>query len=139
MRPNLLGKAYESLMQHQTKKKSPQSRNLRMTENVYLWMEPKGHYNLVFILYKLHCPYFLNFKFFSYTPYEPSYDCKLKTLISPCFIIWLVRTYMNHVKNICHLELASPLTKRTLLVIGQIQDVFNTSRNKSSSPNVKAM
>ena len=28
-----------------------------------------------------------------------------------------VRTYVNHVKNICHLELANPLTKRTLLVI----------------------
>ena len=29
-----------------------------------------------------------------------------------------VRTYVNHVKNICHSELAYPLTKRTLLVIG---------------------
>ena len=29
----------------------------------------------------------------------------------------LVRTYVNHVKNICHLELANPLTKHTLLVI----------------------
>ena len=29
-----------------------------------------------------------------------------------------VRTYVNHVKNICHLKLAYPLTKRTLLVIG---------------------
>jgi len=28
-----------------------------------------------------------------------------------------MRTYVNHVKNICHLELAYPLTKRTLLVI----------------------
>ena len=36
-------------------------------------------------------------------------------------------------QNICHVELANPLTKCTLLVIGQIQDVFNTSRNKSSS------
>ena len=51
----------------------------------------------------------------------------------------LVKTYMNHVKNICHLELANLLTKCTLLVIGQIQDVFNTSRNKSSSPSVKPM
>ena len=29
----------------------------------------------------------------------------------------VVRTYVNHVKNICHLELANPLTKRILLVI----------------------
>ena len=28
-----------------------------------------------------------------------------------------VRTYVNHVRNICHLELANPFTKRTLLVI----------------------
>ena len=28
-----------------------------------------------------------------------------------------IRTYVNHVKSICHLELANPLTKRTLLVI----------------------
>ena len=32
-----------------------------------------------------------------------------------------------------YVELANPLTKHTLLVIGQIQDVFNTSRNKSSN------
>ena len=32
----------------------------------------------------------------------------------------IVRTYVNHVRNICHLELANPLTKRTLLVIGKI-------------------
>ena len=31
------------------------------------------------------------------------------------------------------IELANPLTKHTLLVIWQIQDVFNTSKNKSSS------
>ena len=37
------------------------------------------------------------------------------------------------------LELANPLTKRTLLVIGQFQDVFNDSRNKVSSSSVKAM
>ena len=30
----------------------------------------------------------------------------------------IVRTYVNHVKNICHLELANSLIKRTLLVIG---------------------
>ena len=30
----------------------------------------------------------------------------------------IVRTYVNYVKNICHLELAYPLIKRTLLVIG---------------------
>ena len=29
-----------------------------------------------------------------------------------------VRTYVNHVRNNCHLELANPLTKCTLLVIG---------------------
>ena len=29
----------------------------------------------------------------------------------------IVRTYMNHVRNKCHLELANPLTKCTLLVI----------------------
>ena len=29
-----------------------------------------------------------------------------------------VRTYVNHVKNICHLELTNLLTKRSLLVIG---------------------
>ena len=29
-----------------------------------------------------------------------------------------VRTYVDHVKNICHLELANLLTKHTLLVIG---------------------
>ena len=30
----------------------------------------------------------------------------------------IVRTYVNHVKNICHSELAYPLIKCTLLVIG---------------------
>ena len=30
----------------------------------------------------------------------------------------IVRIYVNHVRNICHLELANPLTKHTLLVIG---------------------
>ena len=29
-----------------------------------------------------------------------------------------VRTYVEHVKNICYLELTNPLTKRILLVIG---------------------
>ena len=29
-----------------------------------------------------------------------------------------VRTYVNHVRNICHLELANPMTKRSLLVHG---------------------
>ena len=37
------------------------------------------------------------------------------------------------------LELANPLTKCTLLVIWQIQDVFNSLRNKVSSLSVKAM
>ena len=32
-------------------------------------------------------------------------------------LLFYVRTYVDHVKNICHLELANPLTKRTLLVI----------------------
>ena len=40
---------------------------------------------------------------------------------------------MDHAKNICHLELSNPLTKCTLLVIGLIYDVFNTSKNKISS------
>ena len=30
----------------------------------------------------------------------------------------IVRTYVDNVKNICHLELANLLTKHTLLVIG---------------------
>ena len=30
----------------------------------------------------------------------------------------IVRTYVDHVKNICHLELVNSLTKHTLLVIG---------------------
>ena len=51
----------------------------------------------------------------------------------------IIRIYVNHVRNICHLELANPLTKHTLLVIWQIQNVFNTLRNKSSSLSVKAM
>ena len=38
-----------------------------------------------------------------------------------------------------NLELANPLTKRTLLVIGYIYDVFNTLWNKVSSSSVKAM
>ena len=29
-----------------------------------------------------------------------------------------VRTYVELVKNICHIKLANPLTKRTLLIIG---------------------
>ena len=39
----------------------------------------------------------------------------------------LFRTCVEHVMNTFHLKLANPLTKHTLLVIGQIQDVFNTS------------
>ena len=30
----------------------------------------------------------------------------------------IVRTYVEYVKNICHLVLANPSTKRTLFVIG---------------------
>ena len=37
------------------------------------------------------------------------------------------------------LELTNPLTKRTLFVIWQIYDMFNTSRNKVLSSSVKAM
>ena len=44
----------------------------------------------------------------------------------------MLGTYVN-------LELANHLTIRTLLVIGQIQDVFYTSRNKVSSSSVKTM
>ena len=44
----------------------------------------------------------------------------------------MLGTYVN-------VELAIPLTKLTLLVIGQNYDVFNTSRNKVSSSSVKAM
>ena len=38
-------------------------------------------------------------------------------IIRSCYFMENVRTYVNHVRNICHLELANPLTKRTLLVI----------------------
>ena len=41
----------------------------------------------------------------------------------------MLGTYVN-------IELVNPFTKRTLLVIGQIQDVFNTSRDKVSSEEV---
>ena len=44
----------------------------------------------------------------------------------------MLRTYVK-------LELANPLTKHTLLVIVQIQDVFNASRNKVSRSSVKLM
>ena len=44
----------------------------------------------------------------------------------------MLGTYVN-------VELANPLRKRTLLVIEQIQDVFNTLRNKVSSSSIKAM
>ena len=45
------------------------------------------------------------------------------------------------VRNICHyfMQLAYPLTKHTLLVFGQIQDVFNTSRNYVSRSSVGDM
>ena len=33
-------------------------------------------------------------------------------------VIIRVRTYVDHVKNICHLELANPLSKHSLLVFG---------------------
>ena len=33
--------------------------------------------------------------------------------------IQIVRTYVDHVKNICYLELANPLTKHIWLVIGR--------------------
>ena len=44
----------------------------------------------------------------------------------------MLGTYVN-------LELANPLTKHTLLIIRQIQDVFNALRNKVSSSSVKAV
>ena len=44
----------------------------------------------------------------------------------------LLGTYVN-------IELANPLTKSSLFVIRQIQDVFNASTNKVSSSSVKAM
>ena len=43
------------------------------------------------------------------------------------FLLWfchglpkeeIVRTYVNQVRNICHLELANPLKKHALLVLG---------------------
>ena len=52
---------------------------------------------------------------------------------------YFVLGHVNHVRNICHLELTNLLTKRTLLVFGQIQDVFNTSRNLVSRTTAKAM
>ena len=42
-------------------------------------------------------------------------DLEVKVLSSPKKKI--VRTYVELVMNICHLELANPLTKHTLLVI----------------------
>ena len=44
----------------------------------------------------------------------------------------MLGTYVN-------IELANPLTKHNLLVIGKIQDVFDTSRNKVSKSSVKVM
>ena len=44
---------------------------------------------------------------------------------------------MNHVKNICHLELAYPLRNHTLLVIGQIQDGLNLQETCYSSQELK--
>ena len=41
----------------------------------------------------------------------------LKLVVSHVLGVVHVRTYVNHVKNICHIELANPLTKRILLVI----------------------
>ena len=63
----------------------------------------------------------------------------LPTNCKECFQRENCQDIVYHVKNICHLELTNPLTKRTLLVIGQIQDVFNTLRNKSSSPSIETM
>ena len=40
-------------------------------------------------------------------------------------------------QNICYVKLVNSLTKRILLVIGQIQDVFNTSINKNSNLGLK--
>ena len=38
-------------------------------------------------------------------------------LVGTVMVLVFVRIYVNHVKNIYHLELANPLTKCTLLVI----------------------
>ena len=81
------------------------------------------------------------------------FQCRMITVreiasIRPNFYFYFtLKTYFflfyttNFCQDICdlmlgtyvNLELANPLTKCTLLVIGQIQDVFNTSKNKSSS------
>ena len=60
----------------------------------------------------------------------PNSDYNLIILLE---YIWIMLgIYVN-------IELANLLTKRTLLVIGYIYDVFNTSRNKVSSSSVKAI
>ena len=59
---------------------------------------------------------FLHICFFFWYFYHLSYDDVGKYFCVHMFKC--VRTYVNHVKNICHLELTNPLTKHTLLVIG---------------------
>ena len=44
---------------------------------------------------------------------------------------------MEFVMNICHLELANPLTKRTLLVFGQIYDGLSLQATYCSSQELK--
>ena len=52
-----------------------------------------------------------------------THDCHLN-LDTVCEVVThqrdrqCVRTYVELVKNICHIKLANPLTKRTLLIIG---------------------
>ena len=62
-------------------------------------------------VYKYHQLYFLfNFHFT---------DCiNIIKICTRHVLNVVIRTYVDHVKNICRLELANPLTKQTLLVIG---------------------
>ena len=75
-----------------------------------------------------------------------------KKVVRPgCFLLGLTKMLSSQVQKFCqdicdlmlgtyvNLELVNPLTKCTLLVIWQIQNVFNASRNKVSSISVKAM
>ena len=48
-----------------------------------------------------------------------------------------VRTYVEPVKNICHIELVNPLSKCTLLVIGYIQDGLSLQETCCSSQELK--
>ena len=54
----------------------------------------------------------MNFVDISFDGYNRKNSQKTITLLN------YVRIYVNHVKNICHLELANPMRKCILLVIG---------------------